>query len=165
MYKKALSLSFVVLLILSFCPVAAIAQAEEKPIQLSLLAPIQIFPEETAIKGIRLSLLYGKNVSVTGLDWGLVNHTTTGISKGVQFGLVGIADSGFVGWQDNWVNVVHAEMEGFQWGLVNYAGKANGFQLGLINYAQSMHGLQIGLVNVIKQGGAFPVFPIVNWSF
>ena len=41
----------------------------------------------------------------------------------------------------------------------------NGVQLGLVNYAGTMHGLQIGLVNIIKQGGAFPVFPIVNWSF
>jgi len=29
----------------------------------------------------------------------------------------------------------------------------------------SMKGLQIGLVNIIRQGGQFPVFPIVNWSF
>ncbi len=26
-------------------------------------------------------------------------------------------------------------------------------------------GLQIGLVNIIKEGGAFGFFPIVNWSF
>ena len=145
--------------------VASPAMAEEKPIQLALFNPVQIFPEATEIKGVRLSLFYGKNVSVTGLDWGLVNHTTTGPFLGVQFGGVGLADSDFTGWQDCWVNVTKGKMEGMQWGLVNYAGHASGFQLGLVNYAVTMHGLQIGLVNIIKQGGQFPFFPIVNWSF
>ena len=55
--------------------------------------------------------------------------------------------------------------EGVQWGLINTAEYWNGLQLGLINYTQRLHGLQIGLVNIIKTGGQFPVFPIVNWSF
>ena len=140
-------------------------KAEEKPIQLSLFAPVQIISEENAISGVRLSLLYGKNTSVTGFDWGLVNHSTLGMSEGVQFGLVGLVDANFTGWQNTGVNITKGEFEGFQWGIVNYAGHANGFQLGLVNYAVSMKGLQIGLVNIIKQGGQFPVFPIVNWSF
>ncbi len=139
--------------------------AQDKPIQLSLFAPIQIFPEDNSISGVRLSLIYGRNASVTGLDWGLVNHTTTGLSKGVQFGFVSLVDSDFVGWQDNTVNVVKGNFEGFQSGFVNYANYAHGFQLGFVNYAASMKGLQIGIVNIIGQGGAFPVFPIVNWSF
>jgi hypothetical protein len=48
---------------------------------------------------------------------------------------------------------------------VNYADHMSGFQLGLVNYARSAKGLQVGLANIIKQGGKFPVFPIVNWSF
>ena len=139
--------------------------AQSKPIQLSLVTPVQIFDESIPISGIRLSLIYGRSVSVTGLDWGLVNHTTTGKSMGVQFGLVGIADADFVGWQDNAVNIVKNDFEGLQWGLVNYADYANGLQLGFVNYAATMKGLQIGLVNIIGQGGQFPVFPIVNWSF
>ena len=54
------------------------ARAQSKPIQLSLLTPVQIFPEQTPIAGLRLNVLYGRNVSVQGLDVGLVNHTTTG---------------------------------------------------------------------------------------
>ncbi|MBU3955872.1 hypothetical protein KJ633_05370 [bacterium] len=50
-------------------------------------------------------------------------------------------------------------------GVVNYANSAKGLQLGVINYAVSLKGLQIGLINIIRQGGMFPVFPIVNWSF
>ncbi len=139
--------------------------AQEKPIQLSLFSPIQIVPEEKAIAGLRLSLLYGKNQYVSGLDWGLVSHCTAGISKGVQFGLVGLIDADLSGWQSTAVNITKGTCEGFQWGMVNYAGHASGLQLGFVNYAVTMRGLQIGLVNIIKQGGQFPVFPIVNWSF
>lgn len=138
--------------------------AEEKPIQLALFSPIQLLPEEDGVAGVRLSLFYGRNKYVSGLDWSLVGHLTSGQSKGVQFGLVGIAEGDFMGWQSTVFNITDGNFEGFQGGLVNYAGYASGFQLGLVNYAQSMHGLQIGLVNIIKQGGQFPVFPIVNWS-
>lgn len=139
--------------------------AQDKPIQVSLFTPVQIFPEETSISGVRLNLLYGRNASVTGLDLGLVNHTTAGESVGLQYGIVGLVETDFVGWQDNAVNIVQGHFEGFQWGIVNHARSASGFQLGLVNYAGTMRGLQIGLVNIIRQNGAFPVFPIVNWSF
>ncbi len=163
MFRKNYGLfGFAVLaLVLITRPVAA----QEKPIQLSLFSPVQIVPEDQAVAGVRLSLLYGKNTYVSGFDWGLVSHSTAGVSKGVQFGLVGINDADFIGWQNTAVNYTKGTAEGFQWGLVNYAGHASGFQLGFVNYAVSMRGLQIGLVNIIKQGGQFPVFPIVNWSF
>ncbi|MFH1335147.1 MAG: hypothetical protein ABII96_01400 [Candidatus Zixiibacteriota bacterium] len=139
--------------------------AENRPIQIALVTPIQIFPEDNSITGVRLNLLYGRNVSVTGLDVGLVNHTTTGKFIGLQYGLVGLSDSDFSGWQDCVVNITNKKFEGFQFGWVNYADYMSGFQLGLVNYAGSAKGLQIGLVNIIRQGGQFPVFPIVNWSF
>lgn len=139
--------------------------AQNGPIQLALVTPIQIVPEDNSISGVRLNLIYGRNVFVRGLDLGLANHTTANLSKGVQLGAVNLVDSDFVGWQDASVNVTKGNFKGFQWGIVNYAGSANGFQLGIINYAANMRGLQIGVVNIIKQGGTFPVFPIVNWSF
>ena len=163
MSKNNCSLLGVVIITLIL--VAQPVLAEQSPIQLSLFSPIQLVPEENAVSGVRLSLLYGRNSYVTGLDWGLVNHSTSGMSKGVQFGLVGLIDVDFTGWQNNAVNITKGDFEGFQWGVVNYAGHASGFQLGLVNYTLSMRGLQIGLVNIIKQGGQFPVFPIVNWSF
>jgi len=141
------------------------AQAQPRPVQLALVTPVQIFQEEDAISGIRLNLLYGRNASVMGLDLGLVNHVTTGISTGAQYGAVGLVDSDFVGLQNNLVNATNGKFDGFQLGIVNYAKIANGFQLGFVNYAESMRGLQIGVVNIIQRGGAFPVFPIVNWSF
>lgn len=140
--------------------------AQDKPVQLALFNPVQVFDENTSITGLRISLIYGKNTQVSGLDWGLVNHNTSGVSKGVQFGLVGIVESDFMGWQDNGVNITKGKFEGLQWGIVNYAGTVSGVQIGLVNYAANMtKGLQIGLINIIKQGGQFPFFPIVNWAF
>lgn len=175
---KKIVLMFVAVIAL-FSSAVGEAKAQDKPIQLALFAPIQIFPDTTTIKGVRFSLLYGRNATVKGLDIGLVSHATSGLSKGAQFGIVGIVDEDFIGFQNNWVNITKGNFEGFQWGLVNLANNANGFQLafvnhanhasgfqlGLVNYARTLDGLQIGLINIIKTGGQFPVFPIVNWSF
>lgn len=163
MLKKNRVLLGLAVLILIF--VSTPVQAQDRPIQLSLFTPVQIFPEDNSISGVRLNLIYGRNAYVTGLDVGLVNHTKTGTSKGVQFGMVGLVESDFVGWQSNDINITKGNFKGLQLGVVNYANYANGVQFGLVNYAVSMKGLQIGLVNIIRQGGQFPVFPIVNWSF
>jgi len=140
-------------------------QAQDKPIQIALITPVQIFSEKNAISGLRLNLIYGRNISITGLDIGLVNHTTHSPSTGAQFGFVGLVESDFTGWQDNSVNWTKEKCEGFQFGVLNYAGSMSGFQLGLVNYTENMKGLQIGIINIIKKGGAFPFFPIINWSF
>ena len=155
---------FALCLLLAFSANKIVAQ--DKPIQIALFNPIQLFNENTSITGLRINLLYGKNTTVSGLDWGLVNHMTSGVSKGVQFGLVGLVEASYVGWQDNCVNITKEKFEGLQLGIVNYAGTVSGVQIGLVNYAANMSkGLQIGLVNIIKQGGQFPFFPIVNWAF
>ena len=51
---------------------------QRRAIQLALWEPVQIFPEEDEIAGIRLNLLYGSIRSMIGVDVGLVNRTTTG---------------------------------------------------------------------------------------
>lgn len=153
------------ILVLVFLAAAAPASAEEKPVQLSLFTPIQIVPEEDSVSALRINLIYGRNTSVRGFDLGIINHTTTGLSKGVQVGFVSLADADFLGFQYSFVNVTRNDFEGFQWGFVNYAGNGRGLQLGFFNYAETMHGLQIGLINVIREGGVMPVLPIVNWSF
>lgn len=154
----------VLVLILLVCA-GAEANAQSKPVQLALFNPVQIFPENTSIGGIRLSLIYGKNATVSGLDWGLVTHTTSGTSMGWRSAFVGINEANFVGLQQAFVNINDQNAEGVQMGFYNHAGHMSGLQLGVINHAGSMKGLQIGLINIIKSGGQFPVFPIVNWSF
>ncbi len=145
-------------------PYVSSAQSS-KPINVALVNPIQIFPEDNPIQGIRINFIYGKNVSMTGLDWGLANHVGTGGFTGVQLGGVNICDGNAMGVQLGLVNYDQKNVEGFQWGWYNQGDYVNGFQLGLVNSAQTMKGLQIGLLNFIKTGGQFPVFPIVNWSF
>ena len=160
--KRTLAVAAICALVARF---AGTGSAQTRPVQLALFNPVQIFPESNSIAGIRLSLLYGKNASVRGLDWGLVNHTTSGESLGWQAGLVGLNEANFVGLQSGFVNLTNENAEGVQWGFYNYAGYMSGVQIGFINNAGSMKGLQIGLVNIIRKGGFMPVFPIVNWSF
>ncbi len=154
--------------------------AAQSPIQIALFTPIQIVPEDQAVRGIRWNLIYGSNTSVVGLDVGLVNRATAGVSKGVQWGLVGISDGGFQGWQSNFINLTKQDFaglqegafnsvengEGVQLGAVNYAStRFSGLQLSIVNFAEDMNGLQIGLINIIKSKDKFPVLPIVNWKF
>ena len=152
-----------VLAVLTPIIVSAPVKAQKQPIQIALFTPVQIIPEDNHIKGFRLNLVYGRNASVTGLDVGLINHSTRGSSKGAQFGLLGLVDSNFTGWQCNTVNITKGHFKGFQLGIVNYSKRVCGIQFGLVNYAVNINGLQIGLVNIIEKGGAFPVFPVINW--
>jgi hypothetical protein len=159
---------------------AGVQAQEEKPFQIALFNPVQIYSEDVAILIFRLNLLYGKNTYVKGLDLGLVNHTTSGTTKGVQFGLVGNNEADFVGWQDNFINLTEGQFAGYQSGLFNQVGGGEGVQAGLINttpgrfsglqfalvnIAEDLYGLQIGLVNIIKSKETLPFFPIVNWKF
>jgi hypothetical protein len=140
-------------------------KAQENPFQLSLFDPIQIVPNSESISGIRLNLIYTKNVNVTGFDMGLVNETT-GKQLGVQWGGVNITGGGFTGWQSAFVNVSHGDFVGLQTSWVNYhGGYFNGLQFSIINYTETLKGLQLGLINIIGKGGFLPVFPIFNFDF
>lgn len=141
------------------------ALAAEKPVNLSLFTPISIVKETDAVTAFRINLIYGKNTSVSVLDLGLVNHTTSGLSKGLAWGLVNYGEADFKGIQLGTVNIVGGSFEGFEWGFVNSAVHARGLQLGFINNAQTLYGVQIGLINIIKQDGFMPFFPFLNWSF
>lgn len=150
--------------------------AGSSPVQIALFNPAQIVPEKTAIQGVRLSLIYGKNTDVSGLDWGLVSHTT-GNSMAWQTGGMGIVEGNFQGLQSSWINITRGKCDGVQWGAFNQAGSGHGVALGLVNVAtdmrgvqigfvnvtETMHGLQVGLANMIQKG-EHPFLPIVNWS-
>ena len=119
------------LLFLAATPMIPSAQAAagEKPIQIALWNPVQIYPEETSIKGFRLSLLYGSNKDVKGLDLGIVSRTT-GVCKGLQYGAVGIVGGEMYGWQAHWVNMTAVKMYGLQSGLFNQTAGGEGVQSG-----------------------------------
>ena len=161
-------------------PAHGAAQEPEKDFELSLFPPVQLRGEDSAIRILRLGL-YNKNISVKGLDVGVVNRNTGGVSKGLQYGVVGYVEGDFRGWQGNvWANVTRQEFNGFQGvslynaldrgeavqiGLFNRARDVSGFQLGIANWAENMHGVQVGLINIISGKESFQFLPIVNWSF
>ena len=148
--------------------------------ELSLFPGVQLRGEDSAIRILRLGL-YNRNVSIQGLDVGILNETTGGVSKGLQVGLVGFGEGDFAGWQANFVNIVEGEFNGFQGGtalynaidrgeavqigVFNRARDVSGFQLGLVNWAENMHGVQVGLINIISGKESLKFLPIVNWSF
>lgn len=159
------TLVFIVIVLLQTAFAGEGTKVKSTPVQLALFTPLQVFSEHMSVEGIRLNIIYGRNTKLTGLDIGFVNHLTSGHSKGIQFGFVGIIEEDFTGWMDNSVNYVKGRAEGLQFGFFNYGGEVSGIQIGIVNYAERMHGLQIGLANIINKGGAFPIFPIINWSF
>ncbi len=158
-------LILVAVLLSLLAPGAAQLFAADKPVNLALVTPIQIFKSTESIAGLRLNLIYGKNDNMTGIDLGLANHAT-GKLQGIQWGVVNLAGQGGAGIQWGWVNIDKGgTFTGLQYGYYNETNQMVGLQLGLLNWAQSANGLQIGLINVIRKGGWFPVFPIINGSF
>ena len=158
-------------------PSAASVQAHTQPFQLSLFNPVQVFPEKTSIEGVRLNLIYGKNANVSGLDWGLVNHTT-GSGTAWQAGGLGMVEGDFTGFQDNFINITGGKFTGVQFGVFNQSSSGHRLALGWVkvtktmrglqgvrvNVTETMHGFQLGLGNVIQKG-KMPFLPIVNWSY
>jgi hypothetical protein len=152
--------------------------ADSTPFQLALFHPVQLFPKETRVQGLRIDLLYGVNDELSGVDLGLVNRTT-GPTQGLQlgafpFGGVNITDSldglqfagfwaganfasgdvtglqiaGILGGMNIAGNLKGVQISGLLLGL-NMAQNTRGLQLAtLYNQAEDMQGLQLGLVNI-----------------
>lgn len=121
--------------------------SERTPFQLSLYAPVELFPTNYDVYGLSLNLLYGNNHDVYGVDIGLCNIVDNEMI-GTQIGLSQSARS----------------MYGLQIGMMNMVGfescrppplsaayppphEAIGLQLGLFNVSQQLTGLQLGLGN------------------
>ena len=152
--------------------------AAQGPIQLALFTPVQIVPENQGVTAVRLNLIYSVNKSVQYVDLGFVNMTSGGPSSGVQWAFVAVNKGAFTGWQSAFAAVTEGRFEGLQTGLfssartgeglqwsgVNLSDNWKGLQLGVVNYAKRTSGVQVGLLNIIKEGGQFPFFPIVNWG-
>jgi hypothetical protein len=150
-------------------PTATAAASSEsetiRPLQLALVAPIQLVPEDETIHGLRLNLIFGSNRNVSGVDIGLA-HETTGNFSGVGFGLASFIRGEGRGLQ---LNCIYSEatksMSGAQVGIFNHAGTMHGVQIGLANFADDMTGIQIGLWNEIKNKETWNVLPLFNCAF
>ena len=140
------------------------AAAAEKAVNLSLFTPVSLAKAEDAVTAFRFNLIYGRNTSVRVVDLGFINHTTSGQSKGLEWGALNFTESEFRGIQLGAINYNKGTAGGFVWGAFNYSGNAEGLQLAFVNYAEKIQGLQIGAINIIKEGGFLPVCIIANWS-
>lgn len=159
------------------------ASAQTKAVQLGLVTPLQIVPEDQSVGAFRLCLIYCANEDVAYVDIGLVLKTT-GKNEIVQLSAVGLGHD-FTGLQWGWAgsyNTGHlsgvqlgglgnytVSGEGVQLsGLFNGTEDFGGLQIALVNYTKDLQGLQVGLINIISNGGdifGLPVFPIVNFDF
>jgi hypothetical protein len=174
------------LVALAFSTVAllpATAEAQTKPIQLGLVTPLQIVPEDQSVGVVRFCLIYCANEDVKFVDLGLVLKTT-GKNEGGQLGAVGLGND-FTGLQVNWAGAYNTgDLKGVQWsglgnytvtgegvqlsGLFNGAEDFGGLQIALVNYTKDLQGLQLGIINIIANGGdifGLPIFPFVNFDF
>ena len=174
---------FLALVFSSVALIPETATAQEKPVQLGLVTPLQIVPEDQSVGAFRLCLIYCANEDVKYVDIGLVLKTR-GEQSFVQFSAVGLGND-FTGVQLNWAGAYNTgHLSGVQWsglgnytvdgtgvqlsGLFNYAEEFGGLQFALVNYTKDLQGLQVGLINIIANGGdifGLPVFPIVNFDF
>ncbi|MBU0926974.1 MAG: penicillin-binding protein activator LpoB [Spirochaetes bacterium] len=143
-----------------FLPSAPLAST---PFQFSIWAPMQLFPADTAVRGLRLTLFASSNAALAGVDIGLVN-SVSGVMTGVQVGLLGFAGEARV-LQLNAILNVARTVRGAQVGVVNIADRCAGFQLGLVNVSGLLKGAQLGLVNVVRYGGAAGFMPILKLAF
>ena len=87
-------LFIIVLFITSYLPAEEAEQQQEIPevekskdssatfFQFSFFSPLQIFPEEDNVYGLRLTFPYGENNNLSGLDLGICNslHNLHGVS-------------------------------------------------------------------------------------
>ena len=106
----------------------------------------QVFDKTTPVYGLRLSLLYGTQKKIYGLDLGLFSdvHEMAGIQVGLG-------------------NQVFEEMNGLQLGVANSNDKGHGLQIGILNRTHGMKGLQLGILNW-NDRGFLPVFPFFNFT-
>ncbi len=158
-----------VFLVSLICPLLAgcLVQRSWTPIQMGLHEELQIFDEETAVRGVRLNPWIGCNKSLTGVDFAIASNVTREHSWGLQLaGFGNYCDKQFIGIQfAGWENGCHGNSTGLQvatyrniwegrfrglaFSLQNIAHDGlNGVQLGFADLAfPNMNGVQLGFLN------------------
>lgn len=151
----------------------SITQAAVSPLGLSIGGPVQFPPRDFDITGARVSVLYGQNRDVSGIDIGLLGNITTGKFTGLavaglfnntrgQSTITGLQFAGLTNINTQKISVygiqaalganynsAEATVVGLQLALANMSAftKVYGFQVGLYNKAREVRGMQIGLIN------------------
>ena len=168
--KKSIASILAVLSLFTSMP----AIAAFSPVGVSILPPLQFPPSDFSITGARISLLYGRQRDVYGLDVGvlgnIVEQDLNGISLSglfnINHGMTTIwfvQAAGVTNWSTQKLNVYGVQIAGFaniveaessvnglQLSLANLASHTTirGFQVGVYNVARTVYGFQLGVVNV-----------------
>lgn len=143
------------------------------PFGFAMFAPGQFPPVEADVTGFRLSVFYGRNRNVFGLDVGALVSVADGDLMGLEVsglfnqigsssgalqigGIANVCADNFLGFQIAGIaNRVEGDCAGLQVGTLNLASKDMvGVQIGAFNNAKNAKGLQIGVVNhAVKMTG------------
>ena len=95
-------------------------------------------PEAENVKGVHLSLLYGKTGDVTGWDFPLLAYSDTNDMKGLSF-------TPFLFSASN----IRGEMTGVTFGLfTNQEGQSTGLNLNALNLTSNVKGLNWAVANI-----------------
>jgi len=141
----------IMVLILALCVPALRVMAEgTTPLQLSIWSPLQVFPSDWDVTGLRCGGIYSRNRQVYGVDVGLFNSADAA-SGGLQLGLGNLVSAlgfGFVIFDPATSPVLGLESGGKPPRSELRAGYT-GLQLSLLsNHADDMVGLQLaGICN------------------
>ncbi len=147
------------------------ALAAISPISISIVPPVQFPPEEYAVTGARVSLIFGDHRYLYGVDIAAIGNITQngfggiGISglfnmtKGTTNALLQLAGGANINTNKTNIfgvqaaavnnNVATSTVAGLQVGVFNKSSFTTifGLQAGIINKAQDVVGFQIGLAN------------------
>lgn len=155
--------------------VSSTAHAALSPLALSILPPVEFPPPTFDVAGARLSILWGEQRAVYGIDLGGIGNISdvsfTGIALAGGFNynkgsatVIGLQAAGVANININSAhivglqiaagmnsNVAESSLIGVQVALANLSQftTVGGIQLGLYNAARTVYGLQIGLINVV----------------
>ena len=154
----------------------AYSYAGVSPIGVSIVPPIQFPPEDFAVAGVRVNLIYGQHQKVYGFDFGAIGNITTQTMDGLQAvggfnynkgesNIIGAQVAGIGNWNINKSNVIGVQIAGlinsnraesFVLGVIGSVvnltehTKVVGIEAGLYNKAHEVYGFQIGLVNMVE---------------
>ena len=149
-------------------------------------------PNDPQVEGMRVSFIWGKNQSTSGLDVGVlsmsetsrlsglalvggVSKVTGGMDSGVAFSLVNYHTGSDSGVNGAFINLLNDTPHAFNTGFVIVANGTTLVDLGGVNISKSST-VQIGFVNITKhiktfqfgfinmaENGFFPIFPVFNF--
>jgi len=159
----------------------AFAQAGD-PAAFQFAMPGLRAPDNPRVSGFRLSFLQGKNVDMSGLDFGLLSMSETQNRSGLSL-IFGVSkttgrsthDGEASGLNAAFINRVRTIKSGANLGFINITdgfssvdisgvgiSNRSNVQLGFVNITKTIDSFQFGFLN-IAENGFLPVFPIFNF--